>query len=145
MSSKTKPKSKPKSKGSNLWLIAGAFLIMAGIAWVALRPHELPANQAKLAKPQVVTLSPARFQGKTREAYQAALDVPEILKEMPCYCGCMRNMGHKNNLDCFTDEHAIDCDLCQDIALDARDMYRAGKGLEEIRETIRARYSKYAS
>lgn len=35
------------------------------------------------------------------EAYQAALDIPDYLEQIPCYCGCGELDGHKNNLDCF--------------------------------------------
>ncbi len=35
------------------------------------------------------------------EAYQAALDIPEYLEQVPCYCGCGALDGHENNLDCF--------------------------------------------
>ncbi len=34
-------------------------------------------------------------------AYQAALDIPDYLEQIPCYCGCGIVDGHKNNLDCF--------------------------------------------
>lgn len=37
---------------------------------------------------------------RTPEAYQAALDIPDYLEQIPCYCGCAID-GHQNNLDCF--------------------------------------------
>lgn len=36
------------------------------------------------------------------KAYQAALDIPDYLSQIPCYCGCSAE-GHKSNLDCFID------------------------------------------
>lgn len=34
------------------------------------------------------------------KAYQFALDSPEYLAQVPCYCGCVAD-GHRSNLDCF--------------------------------------------
>jgi hypothetical protein len=35
-----------------------------------------------------------------REAYRFALANPEVLAQIPCYCGC-NNQGHMNNMDCY--------------------------------------------
>ena len=35
-----------------------------------------------------------------REAYEFAARHPEVMGQMPCYCGCVSN-GHASNLDCF--------------------------------------------
>ena len=53
----------------------------------------------------------------TAIAYQFAVDNPELLEPIPCYCGCGEIDGHKNNLDCFIkspvgakvefDDHAV--------------------------------------
>jgi len=37
---------------------------------------------------------------QTREAYRYAIDRPDVLQWMPCFCGCV-NDGHKSNVDCF--------------------------------------------
>lgn len=37
----------------------------------------------------------------TAEAYQFAVDNQDILKFIPCYCGCGQLDGHTSNLDCF--------------------------------------------
>lgn len=88
----------------NLALGIIAILVLGGIAWISLRGASSSSegsNEARAAQ----TLDPASFAGKTRDAYQAALDVPEVLEQIPCYCGCMQNNGHKNNLFCFKDSH----------------------------------------
>jgi hypothetical protein len=140
-----KRKPQRKAKKNNWWLIAGACVVLAGIAWYSLRsPQTAPIDQAQLKPPQVPTLDPALFTGKAREAYQAAKEVPAVLQEMPCYCGCMNNGFHKNNLWCFHDNHAEDCDVCQDIALDAREMYKAGTPIDRIRAEIQAKYKRNA-
>ncbi len=35
------------------------------------------------------------------KAYAFALERPDLLSQVPCYCGCGQSAGHKSNLDCF--------------------------------------------
>ena len=35
-----------------------------------------------------------------REAYEFAARHPEVMGQVPCYCGCA-SAGHASNLDCF--------------------------------------------
>src|SRR5574337_1032289 len=56
--------------------------------------------------PRPATPSPALFSGKLAQAYRIAKEAPELLEQMPCYCGCYRSADHRNNLDCYVDRHA---------------------------------------
>ncbi len=58
-------------------------------------------------RPRPKTLSPALFEGKTARAYRIAKDVPQLIEQMSCYCGCFKGNGHQNNLDCYVDRHAF--------------------------------------
>ena len=129
----------------NILLIVGALAITSGIIWYALKAPAQTVQREVLPKPNVTTLDPARFTGRTRSAYQAAKEVPEVLAQLPCFCGCMTGFGHKNNLDCFHDEHGVECSMCQDIALDARDMYKNGFEIARIRQLIKEKHGRYAS
>lgn len=40
---------------------------------------------------------------KTLEAYQFAVEHPEVLNYIPCYCGCYEEDGHTSNTDCFVE------------------------------------------
>ena len=89
-------------------------------------------------------LSEITYRGSTAlydAAYQAAKEIPEILSQLPCFCSCMDNLGHKNNLYCFSDNHGNICDMCQNIALDAQEMHKKGMPVSQIRDKIRAAYS----
>ena len=132
-------------KTINVVLVVGAVLIASAIIWYAVKGPSQNAQREVLPKPDVTTVDPAKFSGKTRSAYQAARDVPEVLAQLPCYCGCMMGAGHRNNLDCFKDDHGVECVMCQDIALDARTMWNNGFTLERIREVVKQRYGRYAS
>ena len=42
----------------------------------------------------------SRVQG----AYELAINYPDVLESMPCYCGCYESNGHESNKHCFIDE-----------------------------------------
>jgi hypothetical protein len=88
-----------------------------------------------------------------QEAYQFNVANPEIMKEIPCYCGC-GNIGHTSNYDCYVsevdaagnitfDNHALGCSICVDITQDVMRMLKDGKTPQEARASIDATYSKY--
>jgi hypothetical protein len=86
---------------------------------------------------------------RTQVAYAFAVAHGDVLAWMPCYCGCGA-MGHGSNLDCFIqrheadgvafEEHASYCDVCVDIALQARSLLGRGQSLLEIRQAIDATF-----
>ena len=102
---------KPNSKNkSNLWLMAGAIVLLIGIAWFSLRSREEAVensrgSQQQLSTLKIPTLPPEMFTGKAREAYQVAKEIPEVLNQVQCYCGCKESDGHQSNFFCFTDQH----------------------------------------
>ena len=72
------------------------------------------------------------FTGKARAAYQAAKDIPEILAQLPCFCGCMdsRNLDTRAISIALRTRMETICDLCQTIALEAKEMHRKGMPIE---------------
>jgi len=53
-------------------------------------------------KPPSFASDPTAPRGSV-EAYQFAIDNPDILAQIPCYCGCGQESGalHESNLDCY--------------------------------------------
>jgi len=144
----TKDKSNETSSAAktiNILLVVGALIITGGIVWYTMREPAPIAQRQPLPKPNVTTLDPALFSGKARVAYEAAREVPEVLAQLPCYCGCMTGFNHKHNLDCFHDEHGVECAMCQDIAITARDMWKSGYEIDRIRQTIKDKFNRTAS
>jgi len=47
-----------------------------------------------------VTYAPPRPIDVVRSVYEFAARHPEVLRYVPCYCGCETN-GHASNDDCF--------------------------------------------
>jgi len=102
-----------------------------------------PADAAAAwdARPDFVRTNPT-----TEEAYAWALYHPEVLRWVPCYCGCGA-MGHRSNLDCYLkpgapgvptafEEHASYCDICVRTTLLAKQLRAEGKTLREIRAVV---------
>lgn len=120
--------------------------IMVAIAWVSLRGTGEQQTAIEVGDPSLSSdvLSPSLFDDPmTRAAYQTAKDIPEVLQQLPCFCGCMSSYVHKNNLFCFKDQHGSGCTLCQQIALDARKMHDEGMSIAKIQENIKTKYSHY--
>lgn len=137
-------KSNKKTNKQNVVLGIVAVAIMAGIAWVSLRGTSESTSESTAISKSAGVLSPTLFNDeKTRAAYQVAKDIPEVLEQLPCFCGCMTSFGHKNNLFCFKDQHGSGCSICQDIALDARKMHDQGLSIAQIQDNIKAKYARY--
>jgi hypothetical protein len=99
--------------------------------------------------PADVQAAPASVQ----EAYRFAAANPEVLSQIPCYCGCGA-MGHTSNYACYVsgknedgslafDTHALGCSICVDITQDTMRLLKGGKSVAEIRSYVDQTYSQY--
>jgi hypothetical protein len=88
-----------------------------------------------------------------KQAYQFAVANPNVMKQIPCYCGCGA-MGHTSNYSCYVqgvdekgvvtfDNHALGCSICVDITQDTMRYMRQGKQVSEIKALIDQTYSQY--
>jgi hypothetical protein len=106
-------------------------------------PHSI-AMAETTAMPAIVRQAPQ----PVRDAYRFAAANPDVLRQLPCYCGC-GPMGHDSNYACFfrddgtIDTHALGCGICVDIAHDALRGLRQGKSLAQIRAQVDADYSRF--
>lgn len=109
----------------------------------APRVGHVPAHHetAPGSKSLGATLSPTKFFGKTKQAYEVARQIPVTLAQLPCYCHCDESVGHKSLHSCFEDEHAASCAVCVDEALLAYKLEQSGKTPSQIREHIVTQYS----
>ena len=112
-------------EGPRRWLpfAALAVLVVAGGgAFYYLYRDEPPVVEDKT--PRAASLAPRNFlpararvprlrvmdagsfpDPEVRQAYEVAGNHPELLEQMPCYCGCYGASGHNSNYDCFVDSH----------------------------------------
>ena len=104
--------------------------------------HEPKAASAYVRRETKTPLSPALFVGKIETAYQVAQDTPDVLDQLYCYCECDKHSGHRSLLSCYTDNHAANCDVCVNEALDASRWAKQGSKMAEIRREIDRKYSR---
>lgn len=99
-----------------------------------------------------ITGFPARPLEEIRAAYAFAARRPDVLRSMPCYCGCKRQ-GHESNEACYVKsrspagvarwtEHAVTCGICVDITHDAAVMAADHKPIAAIRSAIEVKYQE---
>lgn len=87
---------------------------------------------------------PAQENEQVKEAYLFAKENPELLENLPCFCGCV-NMGHHHNRDCYInddgkwDDHGSLCGGCVSVTLDAKRMFLNGSSTKEIRDFVDAK------
>jgi hypothetical protein len=105
-----------------------------------LPPLELPAYPLGRS-PEVI-----------RAAYVFAAEHPEVLTYVPCFCGCERS-GHKGNEDCFVksrgangdvtqwEPHGMECNVCVDVATQAKQMYSSGASVRDIRAAVEKKWA----
>ena len=82
--------------GGMLGLVLVGAWLMVGRPPVAVAP----ANSAPAGLPAEIARMLERLTPEAKEAYAYALERPDVLEHMPCYCGC-GEMGHTSNLSCF--------------------------------------------
>lgn len=132
-SKKAKSGSASRQKNTRLWQVVLGVIVVAAVTSAYLLVSQSSSSEGQTgpasssetesvsgspllqnrlvlpAQPQSVrpvTLSPNSFSDpEVKRAYQVAKEVPEVLEHMACYCGCYGNSGHRNNLDCFHDNH----------------------------------------
>ncbi len=146
---KAKNKIVTKKKGNNTLIIAAAAVILlAAIAYAISSggpAKDKPSTDIKF--PDYVYTDALAL-----NAYTYATKHPDMLEQIPCYCGCGGHSGHRFLRDCFIlddwtyDEHARYCDVCIGEAMKVQSYLAEGKTLKEARTLIDNEYGpKYAS
>jgi hypothetical protein len=135
-------------------MLAASLILSVGLAGCSAEGKAGAANHdfalAPLADmPAEVQKAPVAVQ----QAYQFAVANPEILKQIPCYCGCGA-MSHTSNYSCYVagtdtdgeviyDNHALGCSICVDISQDAMRLLEQGKEVPEIFAYVDSNYARF--
>lgn len=151
---KEKSKKISKKKGNStliIGVVAVILLAIVGYGYSVLSgggssPNSTTTNQLKLP-------SFAYKDAMTLKGYTYATQHPDILEQIPCYCGCgghgsvaSEGKPHRFLRDCYIndnwqyDDHASNCDTCLAIASKVQDYLAAGKTLKEARALIDQEY-----
>lgn len=88
-------------------------------------------------------LNPNQFSDKdVRHAYWVATQIPATLNNLYCWCGCENRGIHRSNLQCFEDQMAVTCAVCQGTAEIAMQMTQAGvQDAGEIQAAVDAKWA----
>ncbi|MDO8726841.1 MAG: PCYCGC motif-containing (lipo)protein [Candidatus Methanoperedens sp.] len=130
-----------------------AYILSGGGPTLIKIPVEKPASwdANKSAKPELPEF--AQKTGRVAEAYIFAVQNPDKVMYLACYCGCAgmqhsdKLLSHKSLKDCYIkpdgsyEPHASECKLCNDITLEARDLLMTGYSLKDVRKKIDDEYS----
>lgn len=95
-------------------LLGGAFIAGIGLLWFARSGPEwkagretagvaIPPSSERVSAAGLPALPHGRLarpREAVEDAYLFAAQHPDVLKYVPCFCGCERN-GHRSNHDCF--------------------------------------------
>jgi hypothetical protein len=87
------------------------------------------------------------------QAYQFNIANLDVMKLIPCYCGCGA-MGHTSNYSCYVsgvdskgkvvyETHALGCSICVDITQDTMRLLKQGKTVPEIKAYVDQTYAQY--
>ncbi len=94
-------------------LILVSLSLVALFVWRGGTPPAAPAISspsaavlAAVRRETRPTLDPAQFVGKAAAAHRVAREIPDVLDQLYCYCGCDKHQGHTSLLSCYTDGHA---------------------------------------
>lgn len=138
-----------------LLVLVGAGLAMACTPVGQTGPMPTASAIAPLAAHPVRDIWPIEYRSApqpVRDAYAWAAMHENILRYIPCYCGCGAG-GHKNNYDCFVsaeaangwitmDLHGLSCGTCVSITLETAAMTAKGLTVRQMRAAIDARWSR---
>jgi hypothetical protein len=125
---------KKSSYGPWLIAIASVLALVAVISTTVGRKGRPTNGHAPVVEPTgrsdaSFVLDPARFaDSREREAYAAARQVPAMLNQLYCWCGCEENprTHHRALLECFESEHGSGCDICMGEAMIAKSLVEQG-------------------
>ena len=124
-------------------------LLLSACAGDTPKGETEPSMAALDTMPQDVQDSPVTVQ----QAYQFNVANPDVMTQIPCYCGC-GSMGHTSNYDCYVadvtsdgaveyDSHALGCSICVDITQDTMRLLKQGKTVAEVKADIDRTYAQY--
>jgi hypothetical protein len=142
----TRQSQNKKNDSIKVLIIAAATLILIGIFWLGpnlINKGEDTENYDDLNLP-----SYAYTNATTLKAYGYAIQNPEVIEKIPCYCGC-EGIDHTSLLSCYISNdgvyssHASNCDICVGEVMRIKNLYESGMYISEIKEIIDKEYSQY--
>ena len=127
--------------------------LLTGCGTTAASATTATGHELKMAPMSMMSDEVKSAPTVTQQAYQFAVANPDVMKHIPCYCGCGA-MGHTSNYSCYVesvdaagkvkfDGHALGCSICVDITQDAMRLTKEGKSPQAIKAYVDKTYSQY--
>ncbi len=140
-------------------MLRGMLLMAVSLPLASCKPASSSANngtdyltKVKLAPSSEIPAEVRKLALNVQQAYQFAIANPDVLKQVPCYCGC-GGMGHTSNYSCYVkddsggkivfDQHAEGCSICVDITQDTMRLLSQGQTVAQIKAEVDKTYSQY--
>lgn len=135
------PVARARRRQKRAWTVAGisvaALIVAIGTVGRNDGPHARhPTPRPTAERPQVVSAARYASYPRVADAYRKAALVPGVLDGLYCYCDCSQHSGHYSLLECFTSDHAAQCDVCMSEGTIAYQMTMQGKRLAAIRAEV---------
>src|SRR5512136_1248780 len=130
-------------------------LALLAVILLAILPACSSQSQGDLSMASLDGM-PAEVQAapvSVQQAYQFAAANPDVMTQIPCYCGCGA-MGHTSNYSCYVsgvdaagkityESHALGCSICVDITQDTMRLLKQGKSVPDIKAYVDQTYAQY--
>ena len=139
-----------------MYLLIGTIFISAMWA-VSFSSRSSEKNAENPFTDKISLPSFANKDARIQAAYLYALENPQVLEKIPCYCGCYvpapmhDGFEHKNNKNCFIKDdgswvkHGSECVVCVNIALDVKDGLSQGLTIKQVRDKIDYEYGRFGA
>jgi len=144
---KAKNKIVTKKKGNNTLIIgAVAVILLAAIGYVFFSGADSNKSNKDKQDTEIKFPDYVYTDALALSGYTYATKHPDMLEQIPCYCGCGGHSGHRFLRDCFIhddwtyEEHARYCDVCIGEALKVQNYLASGKTIKEARALIDNEY-----
>lgn len=85
------------------------FLISGITVVAALAPGSVFTATRQVYKLAPISILPDQLRNGdpvTRDAYRFAVQNRDVLRYIPCYCGCWESSGHTSNASCYVKDKA---------------------------------------
>jgi len=137
-----------------LWFVLIMGVLISSLVTACGASTNQPAAGLQMAPESQLPTQIRNAPASVKEAYRFAVANPKLMKEIPCFCGCVAD-GHKSNYACYVnedgspagilqyDDHALGCGICVDITLDVMKMTQEDRTLEQMQTVINQRYGSF--
>ena len=128
-------------------------VLISGLLTACASNDAEASHELKMASLDRMPLDVRNAPVTVQQAYQFNVANPDVMTQLPCYCGC-GSMGHTSNYACYVsgvdadgkisyDTHALGCSICVDITQDTMRLLGQGKSVPEIKAYVDQTYAQY--